>query len=95
MPVFKTISDDDPLLLTSPIVSGVLKTAAYVGEHGGIGLTKSGAFNRKFVHWTAAEFDWPGYSEEDLFAVNKVLNEWDFPPVEDIHVLLKELKLVT
>ena len=92
MPLFKTISDDDPLLLTSPIVRGVLQTAKYIDEHGGIDLTKSGAFNRKFVHWAAAKFDWPGYSEEDLFSVNKVLNEWDFPAVEDIHVLLKELK---
>lgn len=92
MPVFKTISDDDPLLLISPMVRGVLETSKYIDEHGGIGLTKSGAFNRKFVHWAAAKFDWPGYSEEDLFSINKVLNEWDFPPVEDIHILLKELK---
>jgi hypothetical protein len=71
----------------------VLKTAEYIEANGGIGLTKSGAFNRKFVHWAAAEFDWPGYSEEELFRINKVLNEWDFPPVEDIHALLKGLKL--
>ncbi len=90
---FKPLSDDDPLLLSSPLMRGVLKTAEYIEAHGGIGLTKSGAFNRKFVHWAAAAFDWPGYSEEELFSINKVLNEWDFPPVSDIHALLQEFKL--
>lgn len=93
MSVFKTLPGDDPLLLTSPLIRGVLKTAEYIEANGGIGLTKSGAFNRKFVHWAAAEFNWPGYSEEELFRVNRVLNEWDFPPVSDIHDLLKALKL--
>lgn len=93
MPVFKTLPGNDPILLTSPLIRGVLKTAEYIEANGGIGLTKSGAFNRKFVHWAAAEFDWPGYSEEELFSINRALNEWDFPPVADIHDLLKELKL--
>ena len=93
MPVLKALSPDDPLLLGSPLIRGVLKTAQYIEKNGGIGLTTSGAFNRKFVHWAAAAFDWPGYSEEDLFAVNRLLNEWDFLPVGDIHDLLKVLKL--
>ena len=93
MPTFIAVPDDDPLLLTSPLIRGVLKTAEYIAANGGIALTKSGAFNRKFVHWAAAEFDWPGYSEDELFSINKVLNEWDFPPVGDIHALLKGLKL--
>lgn len=93
MPSIKSLSPDDPLLLTSPFVRGVLKTAEYIAANGGIGLTKSGAFNRKFVHWAAAAFDWPGYTQEDLFAVNRVLNEWDFPPVGDIHELLRGLRL--
>jgi hypothetical protein len=45
------------------------------------------------VHWAAANFDWPGYSEQELFKINKVLDEIDFPPVEDIHALLAGLKL--
>ena len=57
MPVLKALSPDDPLLLGSPLIRGVLKTAQYIEENGGIGLTKSGAFNRKFVHWAAAAFD--------------------------------------
>lgn len=93
MRAFKTLPDDDPILLTSPFIRGLLKTADYIKANGGIDLTKSGAFNRKFVHWAAATFDWPGYSEDELFRMNKVLNEWDFPPVSDIHDLLKGLKL--
>lgn len=93
MPAFKTLPDDDPILLTSPLIRGILKTAEYIAANDGIGLTKSGVFNRKFVHWAAANFDWPGYSEEELFRMNKVLNEWDFPPVSDIHDILQMLKL--
>lgn len=93
MTTFKAISDDDQLLLTSPLIRGLLKTSEYIMANGGITLSKSGAFNRKFVHWAAVEFNWPGYSEKELFRINKVLNEWDFPPVADIHDLLKGLKL--
>ncbi len=93
MPSFEPAPDDEPLLLKSPLIRGVLKTADYIGKNGGIGLTKSGAFNRKFVHWAAAHFDWPGFSEEELFKSNKVLDEIDFPPAEEIHALLAGLKL--
>ena len=93
MPSFEPVPDDEPLLLKSPLIRGVLKTADYIEKNGGIGLTKSGAFNRRFVHWAAAIFDWPGFSEEELFKINKVLDEIDFPPVGDIHALLAGLKL--
>jgi hypothetical protein len=87
------VPDDEPLLKTSPLVRGLLKMADYIAEHGGIGLTASGAFNRKFAHWAAAEFEWPGFTEDDLFAVNKVLDEMDFPPLGDLHALLRALRL--
>lgn len=88
-----SVPDDEPLLQTSPLIRGLIRTADYITEHGGIGLTASGAFNRKFVHWAAATFDWPGYAEADLFAVNKVLDEIDYPPAGDIHALLRGLQL--
>ena len=34
-----------------------------------------------------------GHSEAELFRVNKVLNEIDFPPLMDIHGLLIALKI--
>lgn len=65
----------------------------YIDEFGSIDLTPSKAFKRSFVHWAAAEFDWPGYTEADLFALNKVLNEIDFPPLMVLHELLIALKI--
>ena len=82
---FLDIDDANPALALSPIVRGLEKTFAYLGEHGAIGLTPSKAFKRVFVHWAAREFEWPGHTEADLFAVNKVLNEMDFGPLMDLH----------
>lgn len=89
----RSLADDEPALAFSPLLRGFQKTFAYLGEHGSIGLTPSKAFKRVFVHWAAREFDWPGYTEEDLFAVNKVLNEIDFGPLMDLHDVMIALKI--
>lgn len=60
----------------------------------GIHLTKSGAFCRKFVTWAAEDFRWPGYEMDDLYAVNKVLNEPDFPPLAIMHDLLVAARII-
>ncbi len=75
MAKFGDVDDNDPALRFSPIVRATEKTISYIAEHGGIGLTPSKAFKRNFVHWAAAHFDWPGYSENELFSVNKVLRK--------------------
>ncbi len=93
MLAFREIDADDPALAHSPMVRAIGRTFSYIAEHGGIGLTPSRAFKRIFVHWAAAEFDWPGYTEADLFAVNKVLNEIDFGPLMDLHDLMIALKI--
>ena len=93
MIAFREVDDADPALLHSPMLRAVEKTFSYVAEHGGIALTPSKAFKRSFVHWAAAQFEWPGYSEADLFAVNKVLNEIDFGPLMDLHDLMIALKI--
>jgi hypothetical protein len=90
---FLDIDDANPALALSPIVRGLEKTFAYLGEHGLIGLTPSKAFKRVFVHWAAREFEWPGHTEADLFAVNKVLNEMDFGPLVDLHYVMIALKI--
>lgn len=90
---FREINDTDPALKFSPMVRGLEKTFAWIAEHGGIPLTPSKAFKRVFVHWAAAEFDWPDYTEADLFSVNKVLNEQDFLPLMLLHDLMIEMKL--
>lgn len=93
MITFNDISDDNPALICSPMVRGVERIFAYVDEHGAIPLTPQKAFKRTFVNWAAKEFNWPGYSEEELFSINKVLNEIDFPPLIDIHDMLIALKI--
>ncbi|MCP4319046.1 MAG: hypothetical protein GY789_24405 [Hyphomicrobiales bacterium] len=93
MIAFREIDDTDPTLAYSPMVQGQEKIFAWIAEHGGIPLTPSKAFKRVFVHWAAAEFDWPGYTEADLFTVNKVLNELDFPPLMLLHDLMIAMKL--
>ena len=90
---FRQIDDAEPALAQSPMVRALEKTIAYIAENGGIGLTPSKAFKRVFVHWAAREFNWPGYSEEDLFAINKVLNEIDFGPLMDLHDVMIALKI--
>ena len=90
---FESISDDDPVLAYSPMVMGAVKILDYVTENGPIGLTPSKNFKRYFVNWAAKEFDWPDCTEEDLFRLNKVLNEYDFPPIGLLHDLLILLKI--
>ena len=90
---FEKLEDDNPALQVSPLVRAVDKTLGWIGEHGSIHLTPSKAFRRTFVHWAAAEFNWPGHTEADLFAVNKVLDEHDFLPLMLLHDLLLFMKL--
>lgn len=91
---FCKIDDDNPALQLSPMICAADKLLAYLIEHEEIGLTKSKAFKRSFVHWAAGAFAWPGFEEEKLFQVNKVLNEYDFPPLEMLHFVMLKLKLV-
>lgn len=80
-----TPSDDDSALDQSKLLHALRQTIRYADEHGGIGLTQTKAFNRKFAHWAADNFGWPDYSTDRLLSIQKVLNEWDVPPVGVIH----------
>ncbi len=90
---FRDLSDMEPALAHSPMIRGLEKTFGYIADKGPIGLTPSGAFKRVFVAWAAEAFDWPGYGPQDLYAVNKVLNEPDFFPLMELHDILLALKL--
>jgi hypothetical protein len=92
-PTLKLQTDIDVMAL-SPMLRGMVLTLRYADEHDGIGLTKSDAMNRKFVHWAAAAFNWPGHTSEELFIVNKVLNEHDLFPLWPVRNLLHHLKLI-
>lgn len=90
---FRTLANDHPDLTHSPLLRGALLTLQYTQKHGSIGLTKTKAFKRVFVHWAVEHFDWPGNSAEEMFLHNKVINEYDFPPLEVVHFLLISLRL--
>ncbi|MCP1240304.1 hypothetical protein NKW44_11450 [Acetobacter lovaniensis] len=75
------------------ILKAALLRIGYIEENGPIGLTLNKAFKRYFVAWAAETFDWPAYTVEDLYTVNKVLNEHDFPPLVILHEVLLSAKL--
>lgn len=93
LPKIELIGDID-LSAVSPLLRGMIMTLNYAGGEGGIGLTATGAMNRKFVDWAARNFDWPDYTCEDLYSVNKVLNEADMPPLWVVRDMLSHLKLL-
>jgi len=54
---FRPIPDDHPDLAHSPMLHAALLTLQYAQERGSIGLTKTKAFKRSFVHWAVEHFD--------------------------------------
>ena len=90
---FVAPAHEDPALVQAPLFRGALLTLRYIVEHGPIGLTENKALKRYFVTWAAETFDWAYYTADDLYAVNKVLNEHDFPPLVVLHDLLVSAKL--
>lgn len=91
---FTHIADDNPDLALSPLLRGAQLTLQYIEANGPIGLTPLKALKRYFVQWAAEAFAWPFYGPEDLYYLNKVLNEQDFPPLMVLHDVLLSAKLV-
>lgn len=90
---FRTLPEDHPDLAHSPLLRAAVLTLRYAQDHGAIGLTKTKAFKRVFVHWAVENFDWPGKSAEEVFRYSKLINECEFPPLEVLHYLLSTLRL--
>lgn len=90
---FKDIEDEALILRHSPFASATYKTMSYCLEHGGIGLTAQRNFNRKFVDWAVTAFNWRGHTREDMYLVNKVLNEIDFAPLGFVREMLIALRI--
>jgi hypothetical protein len=89
----KPIPADLSVLDQSHVFRGARLILGYVVENGPIPLTPSKAFKRVFVNWAAEAFVWPHWTVAELYRVNKVLNEYDFGPLEVLHNLLIDLKL--
>ena len=94
MIAFTPVPDDDPALALSPLLRGALLTLGYIETNGPIGLTPLKALKRYFVQWAAEAFAWPHYTAEDLYYLNKVLNEHDFPPLMVLRDAMLSAKLV-
>ncbi len=90
---FRFMDDAEPALEGSCLLKAARLTIAYIDEHGPIGLTPAKALKRHFVAWAAEAFDWPHYRADDLYAVNKVLNEPDFPPLMVLHHVLLSARI--
>ena len=88
------VDDAEPAFVHSPLLKGALLTLEYIETNGPIGLTPAKALKRYFVEWAAEAFAWPQYTAEELYYLNKVLNEADFVPLFMLHDLLISLKLV-
>ena len=87
------IADHDPVLDQSRLLRAMELAFAYADTNGGVGLTQTKAFNRKFAHWMAENSPWPDYKAEELLRLNKVLNEWDVAPAMVVHDLMIVMKL--
>ncbi|RJT23302.1 hypothetical protein D5I55_10850 [Chakrabartia godavariana] len=85
--------EDELAIDNSPLLRAALLTLEYMDTSGPIELTPSKALKRYFVEWAAEAFAWPKYTAADLYSMNKVLNEADFPPLVVLHDLLVGLKL--
>jgi len=90
---FRAPAADAPELELSPLLRAAVLTLRHLAETGPIGLTPNRALKRYFVTWAAEAFDFPGYTAEKLYAINKILNERDFPPLAILHDLLLAAKL--
>jgi hypothetical protein len=90
---FKPVPGDEPALVHAPILKAAMLTFDYIDQHGPIGLTPPKALKRYFVQWAAESFAWPRYTAKELYVVNKVLNEADFPPLTVLHDVLLAAKL--
>ncbi|MEZ2132940.1 MULTISPECIES: hypothetical protein [unclassified Sinorhizobium] len=93
LPEIKLQGDVDVAAL-SPLLRGMILSVSYADSQGGIGLTATGAMNRKFVHWAALHFQWPGFTADNLYSMNKVLNESDMPPLWPVRDMARHLKLL-
>jgi len=83
----------DLVVASAPMLRAFQTMAAYQVEHGEIMLTKSGAWNRHCIDWVVRRMDFPNWTAEKLYSVNKVLDEYDVPPLEYLRVLLTSLRL--
>ena len=78
----------------SPLTRALHLTLKTCLDEDGLELTQMGRLKRKYVDPLVRSFDWPHYNIEEFYAVSKVMNADDFPPLILVHELLRHHKLV-
>jgi hypothetical protein len=69
----------------------LLRHAARVG---GLKMTATGNLARAVVAEMIDLFDWPDFDKTEMFRLNKVINEPDFPPLHFVHLVAEAARLV-
>lgn len=91
-PLFRMIPADAPHLALARLPACACLLLEHADEQGGLALTPGGALKRVHVTWAAEAFAWPGHTPEELYRVNKVLNEEDLFPLWLLHRVLLHTK---
>lgn len=78
--------------------SAVTRTARLLlqraADAGGLKLTATGNLSRAVVAEMIEVVEWPGLDKDELFRMNKVINEPDFLPVHFVRLLVEGTKLL-
>src|SRR5205823_3279532 len=83
------LTDTD--LSGSAVVRTALMLLERASETDGLKLTATGNLSRGVVGQMIEVIEWPGLDRDELFALNKVINEPDFLPAHFVRVLLQEM----
>lgn len=89
---FRDILADSPHLALARLPACACLLLERAEAEGGLGLTPGGALKRVHVTWAAESFAWPGHTPDELYRVNKVLNEEDLFPLWLLHRVLLHTK---
>jgi hypothetical protein len=65
----------------------------HAADTGGLKLTATGNLSRAVVVEMCRTIEWPDYDKEELFNINKVINEPDFLPLHFVRILMQAVKL--
>lgn len=86
--IFKELAPRAEHLALARLSNCAQRLLAYADKQGGLDLTPSGALKRVHVNHAAGVFDWPGHTPDELYRLNKVLNEEDVLPLWVLHQFL-------
>lgn len=89
----------EPNLTESDLLGSSVSQVAQIllgraANRGGLKLTATGNLSRAVVREMVDVIEWPDLDKNELFALNKVINEPDFLPLHFVRILLQGTKLL-